>query len=307
MAAEGIMVNGVAAGSVDVGHQGTRVSDLFSLIKPEITLANLMAATSGLWVGAHGKPDMWSAGFTLLGSALVVGGGAALNNFVDRDIDDKMERTRDRPIVTGRLQPRVALWLGISLALSGLVILLVLVNLTAAACGFAGLVVYSYIYTVWLKRTTPLNTVLGGVSGALPPLIGYAGGSGGHLDWAAWSLFLIFFLWQPPHFLPLAMKRVEEYRAAGIPMLPVVRGFAVTKRHILIYASLLLPVSLLPYVFHVENLVYLATSLVLSIVFLGKALQGLSAKDDVMWAKGMFSYSLLYLTTLCVAFVVGAL
>ncbi|RIV26665.1 protoheme IX farnesyltransferase [Alicyclobacillaceae bacterium I2511] len=307
MAAEGIVVNSVATGTIDIGHQGTRVSDLFSLIKPEITFANLMAAAAGLWVGAHGRPDLWSAVFTLLGSALVVGGGAALNNFVDRDIDDKMQRTQNRPLVAGRLEPHVALRLGIGLSVSGLTVLLFLVNFTAAACAFAGLVVYSYFYTVWLKRTTSLNTVLGGISGALPPLIGYAGGNGGHLGWTAWSLFLIFLLWQPPHFFPLAMKRVEEYRAAGIPMLPVVRGFAVTKWHILFYTVLILPVSFLPYVLHAENLIYLVVSMVLGLGFLAKALQGLFAKDDVVWAKGMFSYSLIYLTTLCIAFVVGTL
>ncbi len=199
--------------------------DYVSLLKLGITFANLKATCAGLWVGSHGRPGLVVSLFTLLGTALVVASGAALNNFVDRDIDYAMERTKDRVVVTGRVPANAALVLGLTLGCVGIAVLVFFVNVIAAACAFVGLVVYAYVYSVWLKRSTTLNTVIGGLAGAMPPLIGFVAGSGGTLNVAAWALFATFFLWQPPHFLPLAMKRSEEYRAAGIPMLPVVRGY----------------------------------------------------------------------------------
>ncbi|MCL6444078.1 MAG: heme o synthase [Alicyclobacillus sp.] len=280
---------------------------MLSVTKVGITSANLMAAFAGLWVGSHGHPRLWMVVWTLFGTALVVAGGAALNNFVDRDIDHLMARTRSRAVVTGAVSPRAVLVLGVTLGCIGLGILALLVNLVSALCAFVGLVMYAYVYTVWLKRTTSLNTVLGGIAGAMPPLIGWTAGSGGRFGFAAWALFFTFFLWQPPHFLPLAMKRAEEYRAAGIPMLPVVRGFTETKWQIVRYTAAMVPMSLLLCVAHAENLLYFVVVSLLGAGFLALAIRGLSVKDDLAWAKRVFSYSLLYLTAICVSLVAGAI
>lgn len=279
--------------------------DYVSLTKIEITVANLMATFAGLWVASHGHPRLSVTAAVLLGTALVVGAGAIFNNFLDRDIDVKMLRTQERAIASGKVAPERALALGAALGAVGLVDLLIFVNPTAALTAAVGLVMYSYIYTVWLKRKTTLSTVLGGIAGAAPPLVGFAAGSGGSLGFAAWAMFFIFFLWQPPHFLPLAMKRSEEYRAAGIPMLPVVRGFGPTKWQILRYTAALLPVSVLLYAANAESLLYLVTALGLGIWFLVLAIQGLFVEDDLAWARKVFKFSLIYLTVLCVAMVVG--
>lgn len=286
--------------------QGGSIRDYISVLKLGITLANVMATVAGLWVGSHGHPQVLTLIVTLLGTALVVAGGAALNNYVDRDIDHRMSRTKERAVVTGKVNPTIVLWMGLTLGVIGTVLLAAFVNVVAAACAFGGLIVYSYIYTVWLKRTTTLSTVLGGVAGALPPLIGYAAGSHGTLGLGAWVLFFIFFFWQPPHFLPLAMKRTEEYRAAGIPMLPVVRGFAETKLQILLYTAAMVPVSLMLYGLGYEGIIYLLTSTVLGLIFLGRAIQGLFVTDDLAWSKKVFGFSLLYLTVMCIAMVVSA-
>jgi heme o synthase len=280
--------------------------DYLSLLKLGITVANLMATFAGLWVGSHGHPGLLVSLLTLLGTALVVASGAALNNFVDHDIDQVMERTKDRAVVSGRVPAHAALVVGLSLGCVGIAVLVFFVNVVAAACAFVGLVVYAYVYSVWLKRTTTLNTVVGGLAGATPPLIGFVAGSGGTFDVAAWVLFSMFFLWQPPHFLPLAMKRSEEYRAAGIPMLPVVRGYRETKWQILSYTAAMVPVSLLLYGLGYEGTVYLLAASVLGVIFLVRAVQGLYAKDDLVWATKVFGFSLVYLTLMCIAMIVSA-
>ncbi|MBX5435974.1 MAG: protoheme IX farnesyltransferase [Alicyclobacillaceae bacterium] len=288
-------------------RRGPSLRDYVSVAKLGITFANLMATFAGLWAGSRGHPSAGTVVWTLVGTALVVAAGATLNNYVDRDIDPRMERTKTRAVAEGRVAARTALYMGLALACAGLAVLALLVNRTAAAAGLAGLVVYAYVYSVWLKRTTSLSTVFGGVAGALPPLIGWAGGSGGSLGLPAWCVFFTFFLWQPPHFLPLAMRRVDEYRAAGIPMLPVVRGFAETKRQIVAYTAAMLPVSLLLYGFGYVGRLYLWVVLVLGLWFLADAVSGFFARDDLRWAGRVFRTSLIYLTGLCAAIVAGVL
>lgn len=309
-----MQVNGITLDDSDM-HQAESSEkatwrDYLSITKVGITVANLMSTFAGLWVGSHGlrhgHPEILAVIFTLLGTALIVAGGAALNNFVDRDIDQRMTRTVARAVAKGKIPASHALGLGLTLGAVGIIILVVGVNLSAALCGLIGIIMYSYLYTVWLKRTTTLSTVLGGVAGAMPPLIGWAAGSGGSLDVGAWVLFFTFFLWQPPHFLPLAMKRSEEYRAAGIPMLPVVRGFQHTKWQILLYTAAMVPVSLLLYLVNYENAFYLFAAGILGLIFLGRAIQGINVKEDLPWANKLFTYSLFYLTAMCVILVIGA-
>lgn len=176
---------------------------------------------------------------TLIGSSLIIAGSCAINNWYDRDIDHVMERTKVRPTVTGKIQPNQALWSGILLVALGLIMLL-MTTVMAAVIGFIGVFTYVVLYTMWTKRRYTINTVVGSVSGAVPPLIGWTAVEG-NIGVVAWVLFMILFIWQIPHFLALAIKKTEDYRAANIPMLPVVYGFEVTKRQIIVWVACLMP------------------------------------------------------------------
>lgn len=237
--------------------------------------------------------------FAMLGSALVMAGACTLNNYVDRDIDQIMERTKDRPSVNGRFSPNHVLFVGLLQAAIG-TIFLALTTATAAVIGVIGFFIYVVLYSMWTKRTTTLNTIVGSFSGAAPPLIGWAAIDGG-LHPYAWLLFFIVFFWQPPHFLALAMRRVEEYRAAGIPMLPVVAGFNMTKRQMTLYVIALIPVSLMLYPF---GLVYTIVAALLGVGWLVISLAGFKMKDSMKWARLMFVYSLNYITILFVLMVI---
>lgn len=278
--------------------------DYVSLTKVGITAANLWTAFTGLWLASKGHPDLYVTAMTLVGTALVVAGGATLNNWVDRDIDPLMSRTAKRPLAEGRIPAARALAFGLILSAAGLSILGLGLNPLAALMGFAGLFTYVVVYTMWLKRTTTLNTVVGGVAGAAPPLIGWTAVTG-TLDVGAWVLFLLLFLWQPPHFLALAIKRVEEYRAAGVPMLPVVRGFEETKRQMIRYTAAMVPISFLLYGVGAVNKLYLAAAAILGAVYLVLALWGLWTADVIKWANLMFRYSLVYLTAACAMMIVA--
>src|SRR5690606_15702912 len=183
--------------------------DYLTLTKPGINASNLMAAFAGFWLAGHGQLDLPLLLITLLGTALVIAGGCALNNVIDRDIDPLMSRTQSRPVASGRVRPMTALWVGIALTVAGFVVLAALVNPLAAFLAMIGHFVYVGIYSLWLKRTTTLNTVVGGISGAVPPMIGWVAVTGS-IDPPAWILFIFMFLWQPPHFLALAIRRMEE-------------------------------------------------------------------------------------------------
>ncbi|WP_096435545.1 heme o synthase [Alteribacter populi] len=276
-----------------------------ALTKTGIVKSNMITMFAGLFLAAHYTQTSLATQpliviLALLGSALTIAGGCALNNYVDRDIDYKMIRTEERPSVTGELGGSQVLWFGLILSALGTG-MLAAVNMTAAVIGLSGLIIYVVFYSMWTKRTTTLNTIVGSFSGAVPPLIGWAAIDPG-LHPYAWSLFLIMFVWQTPHFLALAMRRCEEYRAAGIPMLPVVAGFEVTKRQILVYTAALIPVSLTLYGFGV---IYTTVALVLGIGWLALGFAGYKKyDDDIKWAKHMFIYSLYYLMILFAVMVI---
>ncbi|MDQ0298994.1 protoheme IX farnesyltransferase [Salibacterium salarium] len=279
--------------------------DYVTLAKMGIVNSNLVTVFAGLFLASVYNTDfqlmqnMHILILTLVGAGLVMAGGCTLNNFIDRDIDPVMERTKERPTVTGKLKPSNVLIAGLSEAALGIMILGA-VEPVAALISVIGLIVYVLVYTIWLKRVSTLNTVAGSFSGAVPPLIGWAAIEPS-LHIYAWLLFSIMFIWQPPHFLALAMKRCEEYRAAGVPMLPVVAGFAMTKRQIVLYVATLLPISLLLYEFGV---IYIVCASVLGVGWLALGLVGFKMKDDVKWARLMFVYSLNYMTILFVVMVV---
>lgn len=273
--------------------------DVLTTVKIGIVNSNLITALTGFWLAlfftgqsilAFAVPVI----FVLTGTALVIAGGCSLNNYIDRDIDPLMKRTQGRPSATGKIEPKNVLKLGVILSLTGLAFLLA-ASPTAAFFGFVGLLVYVLVYTMWLKRTHSINTIVGSLAGAVPPLIGWAAVDPSLNSPIPWILFLIMFIWQPPHFLALAIKRVEEYRRAGIPMLPVVAGFSITQRQMIIYVAVLVPASLLLYSL---GTFYTASALVLGTGWLAYAVFGLFTKDIVRWARIMFVISLNYLTLL---------
>ncbi|MED1723133.1 protoheme IX farnesyltransferase [Mesorhizobium sp. M00.F.Ca.ET.186.01.1.1] len=279
--------------------------DYVELTKPGITMSNLMTTFAALWLASYGFPDWKLAIFTMIGTALVIMSGATLNNYYDRDLDKKMKRTKGRALAAGRIAPRTAILLGIGLLLAGLAVLAVFANPLAAVWGLIGHIFYVLIYTP-LKRVTTLNTVIGGISGAAPPVIGWVAVTNS-MDPAAWLLFLILFLWQPPHFLALAMLKTEEYRAGNLPMLPVVKGFAETKRQMVLWGSVLFPASLLLFIHGSVGYVYLAVMGLMGIVYMVLLFQGFKAKDDLAWARKLFGYSILYLTVFCAVIVISTM
>ncbi|MCD7033933.1 heme o synthase [Metabacillus sp. GX 13764] len=285
----------------------TAFKDFLDLIKIGIVNSNMITTFAGLWLalhfnGLHFLDSLDKVFFTLIGSAMIMGGSCAVNNYYDRDIDIIMERTRNRPTVNGKVNGQQALWTGIFMITAGMACLF-LTTVTAAIIGLAGVITYVFLYTMWTKRRYTMNTVVGSISGAVPPLLGWAAVDGS-LSTTAWVLFLIMFIWQPPHFLALAMKRVEEYRAAKIPMLPVVYGFGMTKRQMMVWCACLLPLPF--YLFNIgTGFVVLAT--ILNIGWVVLALSGFKIKDDIKWAKWMFIYSLNYLTILFVSMVIFTL
>jgi heme o synthase len=278
--------------------------EISAVVKIGIVHSNLITTFTGLWLALYFMGEKFLENlhivfFALFGSALIIAGSCSINNYVDRDIDHLMERTKKRPTVTGTIEPRRVLWLGIVLITVGTLSLL-MTTVAAAIFGLIGVVTYVFLYTMWTKRNYTLNTVVGSISGAMPPVIGWAAVDP-HFHVVPFILFLLMFLWQPPHFLALAMKRCEEYRAAGIPMLPVVHGFAMTKRQMVIWVACLLP---LPFYLFSLGTPFLTVATLLNIGWLILGLYGFKMKDDLKWAKWMFVYSLNYLTILFVAMVI---
>lgn len=218
------------------------IADYIELTKPGITGLMVFTALAGLWLASGGLPAFPTLVFTLLGTALATSSAAVFNNILDRDLDALMARTATRPLPTGRLKPVEAGVFGSALAVASLATLGLLVNPLGALLALVGMISYVGIYTAWLKRTSPLCTVVGGVPGAIPPVIGWVGGTG-QLDAGALTLFAILFLWQPPHFWALSLYKQAEYRRAGFRVLPVVHGNRITQRQILVYTLVLLPIS----------------------------------------------------------------
>ncbi len=294
------------AGTVEKAKAASTWKDFLTISKSGIVISNLITTFTGLWLaleltGQSFFGNIWNVIFVIIGSALVIAGGCALNNYIDRDIDQLMERTQERPSATGKMTGKQVLWAGIIMSALGMLALLQTTYL-AAVFGLVGLFVYVVIYTMWLKRTHSINTIIGGISGAVPPLIGWAAIDPALSSNAPWVLFMIMFMWQPPHFLALAMKRVEEYRRAGIPMLPVVAGFEMTKRQMIVYVAFLIPVSLCLYTL---GLVYLIPAALLGLGWLAISIAGFFMKDTIKWARLMFVYSLNYMTLLFIFMIIA--
>jgi heme o synthase len=277
--------------------------DFVQVAKPGILFSNLITTFGGFWIASKWDIDWLLMVWTLVGTMLVMASGCVLNNYLDRDMDVKMERTQNRALPTGVLTPTIVLVYGIVLGIIGLIMLGVLVNILSALLGLLGLFVYVWVYTAWLKRTSVWSTTIGAVSGAVPPVIGYAAVTG-QLDEGALILFLILFLWQPPHFWALGIRRLEDYREAGYPLLPVVKGTHRTKISMMRYVVPLVPVSMLLYTYNYVGLFYLISSVVLGITWAVLCVRGFTAKDEIRWSKGVFLFSINYLTLLFIIMVI---
>ncbi|MGE5273286.1 MAG: heme o synthase [Verrucomicrobiota bacterium] len=274
--------------------------DYVTLTKPRIMSLLLLTGVCGMFVGAQGVPALGALTVLIVGLALACGGASALNHVLDRDIDSLMgERTRARPVTAGRVLPSYAFEFGLALSALSFVLLAGLVNLLTAALALVGNLFYVLVYTRWLKRTTPQNIVIGGAAGAVPPLVGWAAATG-NLTLPAISLFLIVFFWTPPHFWALALLIRRNYAAAGIPMLPVVRGERETVKQILLYSFVMVAVTAIPFVWGTLGIAYLVAVLVLGTGFVWLAVQ-LARHTAPRQASLLFHASLLYLALVFVA------
>lgn len=276
--------------------------DYFELAKPRIIVLLLVTTAAAMIMAARGIPPLALTFWTLLGGALAAGSAGALNCVYDSDIDGLMRRTMLRPIPQGRITTRNATIYAIALGITAFSILFFLVNPLAAWLSLAGNVYYVVIYTMWLKRITPLNIVIGGAAGSVPPLVGWAAVTH-QIGGPALGLFALIFLWTPPHFWSLALMTEIDYDKAKIPMMPNVSGEERTKREIIYYTILLVIASVLLYPLHIMGAVYTAAAVVLGGIFLYDTVR--TWKDPgKTWARRTFKFSLLYLALMCLVMVV---
>jgi protoheme IX farnesyltransferase len=280
------------------------ILDYASLTKPRIISLLLLTTVATMFVADPSGPALSAILWTMLGGFLAAGGAGAINHYIDRDRDAKMARTANRPLVEGRIDPVNGLIFGIGLGVVGFFQLWFTVNLLAASLAMVGLLGYVLLYTVWLKPLTPQNIVIGGSAGAVPPLVGWAAATGA-LTWeAAWP-FLIIFFWTPPHFWALSLMIKEDYARTGIPMLPVVKGEAFTRRQILIYTVILLIVSVGPVLTGLLGPIYLASALVLGLAFTAFAVTLLVNPTKSVTLR-TYLFSLAYLALLFIAMAIDA-
>jgi len=273
--------------------------DYLELTKPRVVALIVLTAVIGTLLAAPGLPPLDALVFGNLGIALAAASAATINHLLDRRIDARMARTRKRPLPQGHLAPRQALGFALLLGVASMVILVAFVNLLTAELTFASLIVYAVVYTVWLKRATPQNIVIGGAAGAAPPVLGWVAVTG-HIDPQPLLLFLIIFAWTPPHFWALAIARRHDYARADIPMLPVTHGVEFTRLHVLFYTVLLCVVTLLPYMTGMSGLIYLLGAALLNARFLALAIAlKLTRRDEL--PMRMFRYSISYLMWLFLA------
>src|SRR4051812_40910418 len=280
--------------------RGLPIRDYIALTKPKVQSLLLFTTITTMYVA--GDPSLGLVALTCLGGALSAGGAGAVNHYYDRDIDAVMKRTATRPIPGGRIAPRAALRYGIALEVASFALLSLTVNVLAAALALAGFLGYVLVYTMWLKRSTPQNIVIGGAAGAVPPLVAWAATTG-HLSGAALYLFAIVFYWTPPHFWALSLLMKDEYARAGVPMMPVVRGETETRFQIVLYTFLLVAVTILPFAGGLFGVVYFISAMVLGAGFVALALKLFRTRERRP-ALRLYLSSLAYLALLFAAMVV---
>ena len=281
-----------------------RANDFFILSKPLIVALLLVTTFGGLVMGGKAWPSPSLAIWTLLGGALAAGGSSALNQYIDRELDKNMQRTSQRPLAAGRMNAAEGLSFGLALCLASYYILAGFVNLTAALLSLAGIFYYVLFYSIWLKKATVQNIVIGGGAGAIPPMVGWAAAAG-HLSLAAWILFLIIFMWTPPHFWALAIVRAKDYERAGVPMMPVVKGEKETRLQILIYTFVLVGTTLLLPLIRATGIIYLISAIVLGFLLIYAAWRVWTIPGNkVAWT--MYRWTSIYLAFIFLALMIDA-
>jgi protoheme IX farnesyltransferase len=275
------------------------IKKFYSLTKPGIIFGNLITTIGGFFLSARGNVNYVTLFSALLGISLVVACGCVFNNIIDRDIDSLMERTKNRALVQGLISTRVAFIYGLVLGILGFFILFVGTTLSAVAIAFVGLLVYVGIYSLWLKRHSIYGTLVGSISGAVPPVVGYCSVSGS-FDIGALLLFIILSIWQIPHSYAIAIYRFNDYANAKIPVLPVIKGIRCTKIQMLIYVIAFVIATLMLSLLHYTGYMYFITALVLGIFWIRLSILGFSAQDDKTWARKNFLFSVICITILSI-------
>jgi protoheme IX farnesyltransferase len=273
------------------------IKHYFALTKPGIIFGNLITAIGGFAMASRGHIDGWLFIATLAGLTLVVASACVFNNYMDLDADKKMARTKRRPLVKGQISGTHALLFGTLLIVLGLVVLCVYTNLLTAFLALVGFLAYVLLYGI-CKYLTSYGTLIGSISGAVPPVVGYCAVSN-RLDWGAFILFMIVVFWQMPHFYAIAIYRLKDYAAASIPVLPLQKGMYVTKVHMLLYVIAFILASLSPTLFGYTGLFYLYAMGFLGLIWLILSIKGFGCSSDQRWARKMFIFSLIIITALC--------
>ena len=276
------------------------IRDLITLTKPRVVSLLLLTAVAPMFITDRGLPSLALVGWVLLGGFLMAGGANAINMWFDRDVDTAMGRTRHRPVAAGRIAPALALLFGLTLGAVAFALFWRFANPLTAWLALSGLLFYVLIYTLWLKRSTPQNIVIGGAAGAFPPLIGWAAVTG-EIGLAALYLFAIIFYWTPPHFWALALVKKDEYARAGIPMMPVVQGAHRTKVQMLAYSIMLVPLTVLPWLSGTQGGLYAIAAVLLGARLIWYCVMLLREPEVTPLAWRMYKYSLVYLAVLFLA------
>ena len=297
---------GIAARGRASGGARQRLRDYVTLTKPRIISLLLVTTAAPMIIAVRGWPPLGALLWTMLGGYLMAGGANAINMFIDRDIDARMPRTALRPIPSGRMSPAHVLAFGIVLGAAAFAVFAVFVNLLSAGLALAGLLYYVFVYTRWLKRTSPNNIVIGGAAGAFPPLVGWAAATG-EVTLTAVYMFLIVFFWTPPHFWALALVKQKDYGRVGVPMAPNVWGERETMRQMLLYTAMLLPVTLAPVAYGGLGPVYGVLAALLGAWFLRGVIRVVRAPNYTQPAWSLYRASLLYLALLFVAMAVDGM
>jgi protoheme IX farnesyltransferase len=283
------------------------IQSYYQLTKPRIIPLLLITTAGSMWIAAQGQVDPVLLLVTMAGGTLAAASAQTINCIYDRDIDYDMERTRHRPMPSGKVQPRDALIFAIALAVLSFTLLTVFANLLAALLALSGIIFYVLVYTHWLKRHSTQNIVIGGAAGAIPALVGWAAVTG-TLSWSAWLIFAIVFLWTPPHFWALALMIRDDYAKVGIPMLPVVEGNQATVKQIWYYTLITVAATvLLVYPLQSCGVVYAAIALSLGAIFIRKSWRLLHNPEDRPTARELFLFSISYMMLLCLGMVVDSL
>ncbi len=296
-------MSNAASAEAAIAQRQSLVADLVTLTKPRIISLLLVTTVAPMFITPAGMPSLGLVGWVVLGGYLMAGGANAINMWFDRDIDDLMARTRLRPIPSGRITATAALLFGMGIALLAFLVFWSFVNPISAWLALGGLLFYVVIYTVWLKRSSPQNIVIGGAAGAFPPLVGWAAMTGS-VDLGAIYLFAIVFFWTPPHFWALALNKTGDYGRAGIPMMPNIHGVVETKRQMLLYTLMLIPLTIMPTVIGLSGLFYGVAASLLGLRFLQLCWRILHEDGVTGTTWRLYKFSLLYLALIFVAMAV---